>query len=132
VILADTSVLLDVVTDDPIWGARSQYALDTMSANEDVFINDIVWAELSTRFAAIDDVEAVLAAVPLLHRPIPKAALFLAAKAHQLYRKRGGIKTGVLPDFFIGAHAAVEGASLLTRGPAHVARYFPTVPLVSP
>jgi predicted nucleic acid-binding protein len=132
VIIADTSVLLDVVRNDPVWGIRARQALDTASANDEIVINDIIYAELSTRFVSIEVFESVMAAVPLNHRAIPRRGLFLAAKAFQLYRQRGGTKTGVLPDFFIGAHAAVEGAALLTRDPQRVRSYFPTVVLISP
>lgn len=131
-IIADTSVLIDVVRDDPIWGLRARLALDAASANDDVVINDVIYAELSTRYPTIEAFEATLSSVPLKHRPMPRRALFLAAKAFQLYRQRGGAKTSVLPDFFIGAHAAVTGAALLTRDPARVAAYFPTVMLLSP
>jgi len=132
VIIADTSVLLDVVRNDPVWGKRARQALDDASANDDVVINDVIFAELSVRYPTFESFEVTLASVPLSHREIPRRSLFLAAKAFQRYRQRGGAKTGVLPDFFIGAHAAVEGASLLTRDPRHVRAYFPTVPLISP
>ncbi len=131
-ILIDTNVLLDVLHDDPIFGVRARIALDTAAANDVPAINDVVYAELSVRFANLDQFEAVLGGLPLLHAPIPRPALFLAAKAFQRYRRRGGTKTGVLSDFFIGAHAAVEGASLLTRDPRHIRSYFPTVTLISP
>jgi hypothetical protein len=132
VIIADTSVLLDVVRDNPVWGLRAREALDAASAIDEIVINDVIYAELSVRYSTIEEFEKVLVAVPLKHRPIPKQALFLAAKAFQLHRRRRGTKTGVLSDFFIGAHAAVEGAALLTRDPGHVRSYFPTVRLVSP
>ena len=131
-IIADTSVLLDVVRNDPIWGRRARQALDDASANDVVVINDVIYAEMSARYPTFESFEATLSAVPLSHRTIPRQALFLAAKAFQRYRQRGGTKTGVLPDFFIGAHAAVEGASLLTRDPRHVSSYFPSVMLIEP
>ena len=131
-IIVDTSVLLDVVRDDPVWGLRAREALDAAVANDDVVYNDVIYAELSTRYPTIEEFEAILASVPLSHRPMPRHGLFLAAKAFQLYRRRGGTKTGVLSDFFVGAHAAVERASLLTRDPGHVSTYFPTVSLISP
>jgi predicted nucleic acid-binding protein len=132
VIVVDTSVLLDVVLNDPVWGIRSRQALDDAMAMGELVINDIVYAELSTRYPTIEAFETVLASVPLKHRPIPKPALFLAAKAFRLYRQRGGTKTGVLPDFFIGAHAATTDAGLLTRDPSQVRSYFPGVVLVTP
>jgi hypothetical protein len=132
VIIADTNVLLDVAIGDPIWADRSQLALDNAYANDVVVINDVIFAELSARFEKLEAFEAVLAGTPLIHRAMPREALFLAAKAHQRYRRHGGTRTGVLSDFFIGAHAAVEGASLLTRDPRHVRSYFPSVTLISP
>jgi predicted nucleic acid-binding protein len=132
VIFADTSVLLDVLLNDPVFGVRSRIALDDATANDAVAINDIVYAELSVRYASVRQFDAVLAGLPLEHRKIPTEALFLAAKAFQSYRRRGGTQTGLLPDFFIGAHAAVEGAALLTRDPARVHAYFPTVELIAP
>jgi predicted nucleic acid-binding protein len=132
VIFADTSVLLDVLLNDPVFGVRARIALDDATANDAVAINDIVYAELSVRYASVPQFDAILASLPLEHRKIPTQALFLAAKAFQSYRRRGGTRTGVLPDFFIGAHAAVEGAALLTRDPARVHAYFPTVALIAP
>ncbi|MBL6938772.1 MAG: type II toxin-antitoxin system VapC family toxin [Alphaproteobacteria bacterium] len=131
-IIVDTSVLLDVVTNDPVWGIRARLALDNASATDDVVINDVIYAELSVRYPTIEGFEAMLKSVPLQHRPIPPRALFLAGKAYQLYRRRGGMKTSVLPDFFIGAHAAVEGAQILTRDPGRVKTHFPTVTLNAP
>jgi hypothetical protein len=132
VIIADTSVPLDVMANDPVWAIRSRQVLDDAAAMGDLVINDVVYAELSTRYPTIEMFEAVLASVPLKHQAIPKPALFLTAKAFRRYRRRGGTKTGVLSDFFIGAHAAVTGASLLTRDPRHVRSYFPSVTLITP
>ncbi len=131
-IIADTSVLLDVVRNDPLWARRARLALDDAAANDEVVFNDVIYAELSVRYPTFESFEAVLASVPLSHREIPRRGLFLAGKAFQRYRQRGGTRTGVLSDFFIGAHAAVAGASLLTRDPRHVRSYFPTVTLLSP
>jgi len=132
VILVDTSVLLDVMVNDPVWGSRSQLALDTSSVMDILAINDVIYAELSVRYPTIESFERVLAIIPVRRETIPSSALFLAAKAHQAYRRRGGTKTGVLSDFFIGAHAAVTGADLLTRDPARVQTYFPSVQILAP
>ena len=131
-ILVDTSVLLDVMVNDPVWGSRSQLALDTSSVMDILAINDVIYAELSVRYPTIESFERVLAIIPVRRETIPSSALFLAAKAHQAYRRRGGTKTGVLSDFFIGAHAAVTGADLLTRDPARVQTYFPSVQILAP
>jgi predicted nucleic acid-binding protein len=130
-IIADTSVLLDVVRNDAVWGKRARQVLDNAAANDLVVINDVIFAEMSARYPSLEEFETTLSLVPLSHRAIPRQALFLAAKAFQRYRRRGGTKT-VLSDFFIGAHAAVEGAALLTRDPRHVRAYFPSVTLISP
>jgi len=132
VILADTSVLLDVLKKDPQWALWSLSALEAAAAGSGLAINDVIYAELSTRFASVDDVDAVVNDMGLALIPIPRAALFLAGKAYQRYRTQGGTRTGVLSDFFIGAHAAVEGWTLLTRDAARVRSYFPGVTLIAP
>ncbi len=131
-ILVDTSIILDIVKADQNWAAWSRGAFEAAAIRDTVAINDVIFAELCARYDALADVEAMLDVLVLEVRPLPRAALFQASKAFGTYRQRGGIKTGVLPDFFIGAHAAVEGASLLTRDPGHVRSYFPTVTLISP
>jgi len=131
-IVVDTSVLLDVLKNDPVWADSSQQALDRAVARDELVINDIVYAELSSRFSAIEDLDRTIAAMPVRHAPMPRAALFLAGKAFLRYRQSGGAKTGVLPDFFVGAHAAVERAPLLTRDTARVRTYFPTIKLITP
>lgn len=131
-ILVDTSVLLDVLKDEQEWADRSEAALVAASAIGGIAIDDIVYAELSTRYRRIEDLDAAIGAMGLTHAPIPRAALFLAGKAFLRYRKLGGTRTGVLSDFFIGAHAAVEGWPLLTRDDGRVKAYFPTVELIAP
>jgi predicted nucleic acid-binding protein len=131
-ILVDTNVLLDVLKIDPVWANRSQQALDRAVATDDLAINDVVYAELSSRFSTIEDLDQTIAAMPVRHTALPRSALFLAGKAFLKYRQSGGTKTGVLPDFFIGAHAAVENAPLLTRDTARIRTYFPTVSLITP
>lgn len=131
-ILVDTNVLLDLVTDDPKWGAWSQAQLEAAALRDDLAINAVVYAELSIGFRRIEEVDAMLDATGLRLEPIPRPALFLAGKVFRRYRQAGGTRTGVLPDFFIGAHAAVVGALLLTRDAARYRTYFPTVELVGP
>lgn len=130
--LVDTNVLLDLVTDDPQWADWSVRQLDAASLRGDLVINDVVYAELSVGFARIEAVDAILNEARLSLAPIPRAALFLAGKAFQRYRAAGGRRTGVLPDFFIGAHAAVSGLRLLTRDPRRYRSYFPRVELIVP
>lgn len=131
-ILVDSNVVLDVVTSDPDWADRSQAALEIAMAGQRLAINDVVFAEISVRFAKIEDLEAVLWQTSLVVEPMPRAALFLAGKTYKTYRGSGGVRTGVLPDFFIGAHAVVAGVSLLTRDPRRYRTYFPNVKLIAP
>jgi predicted nucleic acid-binding protein len=132
VLLVDTNVLLDVVTNDPVWADWSQRQLEKLAFQTRLAINPVVYAELSIGFQRIDEVEAILAATEVEIEEIPRPALFLAGKAFQTYRARGGTKTGVLSDFFVGAHAVVEGIALLTRDVRRYRSYFPTIMLITP
>lgn len=131
-ILVDTNVLLDLVTDDPVWSEWSLARLEEAALAGPILINDVVYAETSTRYARIEDLDSMLDLAMIKMAPIPRSALFLAGKAFQRYRTAGGIRTGVLPDFFIGAHAAVEGWPLLTRDAKRYRSYFPKVTLIAP
>ena len=131
-ILVDSSVLLDILTDDPVWAAWSEEKLASLDREQQLVINDMVWAECSSAFNRIEDYSTVIARMGLAHRQIPKEALFLAAKAFVAYRKAGGTKIAPLPDFFIGAHAAVEGMTLLTRDPKRMKTHFPRLALICP
>lgn len=130
--LVDTNVLLDIVTDDPVWADWSIRQLDAASLTGDLIINDVVYSELSVRFARIEDLDGVLDEAGVMLAPIPRPALFLAAKVFQQYRAAGGTRNGVLPDFFIGAHAAISGEPLLTRDVQRYQTYFPSVRLIAP
>lgn len=130
--LVDTNVLLDLVTDDPVWADWSLRQLDAASVKGALFINPVIYAELSVRFERIEDVDATLKDAVIDLREIPTAALFLAGKAFRRYRASGGKRNGVLPDFFIGAHAAVLGLPLLTRDVGRYHTYFPTLALITP
>ncbi len=130
--LVDTNVLLDIVTDDPRWANWSLAQLEGPLSRGPVAINDVVYAELSVRFGRIEDVDDAITEVGLVIDPIPRQALFGAGKAFQAYRRAGGIRTGVLPDFFIGAHAVARGWPLLTRDPGRYRTYFPTLDLIAP
>lgn len=130
--LVDTNVLLDVVTDDPVWADWSIEQLEAAALRGPLLINDVVYAELAVRYERIERLDAFLSEAGIDMASMPRAALFLAGKAFQKYRKAGGSRAGVLPDFFIGAHAAVEKLGLLTRDTARYRTYFPTVTLIAP
>ena len=130
--LVDTNVLLDLVTDDPQWAAWSIGQLDAAAVRGPLAINAVIYAELSIRFASIETLDAVIEDARLSIAEIPRAALFLAGKAFQRYRAQGGRRTGVLPDFFIGAHAAVAGLTLLTRDPRRYRSHFTELALIAP
>ena len=131
-ILVDTNVLLDVLQDDPKWAEWSQQQLETVSLSDSLAINAVIYSELSMAFERIEELEAVMAEASLTLEPIPREALFLAGKAFLAYRRRQGTKQGVLPDFYIGAQAAVNGWPILTRDVGRYRSYFPTVRLVAP
>lgn len=130
--LVDTNVLLDLVTDNADWADWSQRQLEAAAVRGPVLINDVVYAELSVGFLRIEEGDAALTSARVDIAPMPRAALFLAEKTFQHYRSRGGGRTGVLPDFFIGAHAAVAKLPLLTRDVRRYRTYFPTVSLIAP
>ena len=130
--LIDTNVLLDLVTNDPVWADWSVRQLDAASLRGPLAIDEVVYAELSVRFATIEALDGVLDDAGVAIEAIPRPALFLAGKVFQRYRAVGGQRTGVLPDFFIGAHAAVTGFSLLTRDARRFRAYFPTIELITP
>ncbi|MBN9583467.1 type II toxin-antitoxin system VapC family toxin [Bradyrhizobium cenepequi] len=130
--LVDTNVLLDLVSDDPNWADWSIAKLEAASLSGPLLINDVVYAELSVRYGRIEDLDAFADAAGLEITPMPRAALFLAGKVFTQYRKSGGSRTGVLPDFFIGAHAAVSERPLLTRDVGRYRTYFPALTLITP
>jgi predicted nucleic acid-binding protein len=132
VTLVDTNILLDLVTDDPVWADWSIRQLDAAALQGPLAINGVVYAELSVRFERIEDLDAVLEEAGIALREIPRAALFLAGKVFQRYRAAGGTRPGVLPDFFIGAHAVVAGMPLLTRDVQRYRTYFPALSLITP
>ncbi len=130
--LVDTNVLLDIVTDDPDWADWSLRQMDIAALKSPLAIIDVVYAEMSVGFATIEALDAVIGDAGLVVATMSRAALFLAGKAFQRYRAAGGQRTGKLPDFFIGAHAAVAKLPLLTRDARRYRTYFPTVDLVTP
>ncbi len=130
--LIDTNVLLDLVTNDPNWADWSVAQLEAASLNGPLLINDVVYAELAVRYDRIEHLEEFVDEAGLVITPMPRAALFLAGKVFTQYRRSGGSRTGVLPDFFIGAHAAVNELPLLTRDVGRYRTYFPSLKLISP
>ena len=131
-VLVDSNVLLDVATDDPVWGAWSSGTLAALAERAPLIINPIIYAELSIGFATIEELDAALP--PSLYRrePLPWEAGFLAGKCFVRYRRRGGERRSPLPDFYIGAHAAVRRLVLLTRDAARYRSYFPRLAIISP
>ena len=131
-VLVDTNVLVDVLQNDPTWADWSIAQMRAQASIHALAINPVIYAEISLSFSTLEALDDVVATLALELREIPRPALFLAAKAYAQYRKRGGSKLQVLPDFFIGAHAAVEGWHLLTRDASRLRTYFPTLNLVAP
>lgn len=130
--LVDSNVLLDVFTEDATWLEWSSGELAAAAESGPLFINPIVYAEVSVRFSRIEDLDDALGPEHFKRAPLPWAAAFLAGKAFLAYRRNRGTASAPLPDFFIGAHAAVEGFDLLTRDPARYRAYFPKVRLLAP
>ena len=131
-IFVDTNVIVDVVTNNPGWQGWSLQQLDAAALRGRLVINAVVYAELSIGFERLEEVDAALATAAIDVVEIPRGALFVAGKAFREYRRRGGTRTGVLPDFFIGAHAAVLSATLVTRDAGRYRTYFPTLELIAP
>ena len=131
-ILVDMNVVLDLVTEHPEWSGWSQRQLDLASARDEIAINEVVYAELSIGYPTMEELDEMLSGTGLVVAAIPRPALFLAAKAFQRYRRAGGIRTGVLPDFFLGAHAVIEDAPLVTRDAGRYRTYFPGIALIAP
>lgn len=131
-VIVDSNVLLDILSHDPVWMEWSADRFDEAAQSSALVINPVIYAEISYRFSRKEDLEEALPKAMLQREPIPYDAAFLAAKAHLIYRKRKGGKPSPLPDFFIGAHAAVRGYALLTRDAARYRSYFPTVKLIAP
>jgi predicted nucleic acid-binding protein len=132
VTLVDTNVLLDLAKDDPSWATWSVRQLEAAAARGSLVVNPVIYAELSVGFARIEEVDAFLTATAITVEAVPLPALFLAGKVFRQYRALGGTRSGVLPDFFIGAHAAVARLPLLTRDVGRYRTHFPKVTLITP
>ena len=131
-VLVDSNVLLDILTHDARWSAWSARALSEAADRQRLVINAMVYAEISAHYSRIEDLDSTLPATMLEREPIPFAAAFLAGKCFLAYKQRGGVKQSPLPDFFIGAHAAVAGYTLMTRDASRYRTYFPGLPLIAP
>ena len=131
-ILVDSNIILDVFLDDPNWAEWSESKLAKFSTITKLFINPVVYSEVSIGFQRIEELEIALSQTGFQMLEIPKEALFLAGKAFLTYRKNKGTKRSPLPDFYIGAQAAILKMDLLTRDPSRYRTYFPTVQLISP
>ncbi len=130
--LVDSNVILDVLTEDPSWLEWSRRTIDQHVEDHMLAIDPVIYAEVSVRFERIEDLERALPEETFERKAIPWEAAFLAGKCFAAYRRRGGVRRSPLPDFFIGAHAAVEGMTLITRDPARYRTYFPKLDLVAP
>jgi predicted nucleic acid-binding protein len=131
-VLVDSSVLLDVLTEDPRWYAWSAEALAASADEAALAINPIIYAEVSIRFESIEDLEEALTHHLFERLALPWEAAFLAGKCFRAYRRRAGRKGSPLPDFYIGAHAAVAGMALLTRDATRYRTYFPRLRILAP
>lgn len=129
--VVDSSVLLDVFTDDPTWGRWSQAERTSAAERGTLVLNAVVLAEIAPRFSRLETLRDALPSMTLIDE-IPLAASFLAGQAHANYRRAGGSRGVILPDFLIGAHAAVTDRPLLTRDPRRVATYIPGTTLITP
>ena len=130
-ILVDSNILIDAFTSNPICGAASAAALESLGDRATLVINPIIYAELSAGAKTMEALNKFLGS-EFRRDSLPWEAAFLAGKAYSQYRRRGGVKTSPLSDFFIGAHAAVMQMQILTRDPKRYSTYFPTVELISP
>ena len=131
-ILVDTNVLLDLVGRDTHWAEWSLKRLEAAALEGPLLINSVIYAEVSVRYQTLEALDAFVEGVGLEMSEIPRGALFLAGKAFSAYRRVGGVRTGVLSDFFIGAHASLLEIPILTRDVRKYRIYFPTVELISP
>ena len=131
-VLIDTNVVIDIVGEDPVWRDWSEYALADALMSAPTIVNPIVYAELAARYDRVEDIDGLLRRLGLQREDLPWPAAFLAGRAHLEYRARGGDRRTPLPDFFIGAHAAVRRYRLLTRDARRYRTYFPSVDLICP
>ncbi|MDE0941260.1 MAG: type II toxin-antitoxin system VapC family toxin [Alphaproteobacteria bacterium] len=131
-VLVDSNVILDIATNDENWANWSSNAIAQAADEATLVINPLIYAEISSGYSTIEDLEAAVPTTLFRRNDLPYEAAFLAGKSFLQYRKRGGARTSPLPDFYIGAHAAISDLRLLTRDTTRFRSYFPTVELISP
>ncbi|MGB8336152.1 MAG: PIN domain-containing protein [Desulfobacterales bacterium] len=131
-VLVDSNIILDVFTGDPNWADWSESMLEEYSNVSKLYINSIIYSEISIGFNRIEDLESAIIEAGFQMLDFPKEALFLAGKAFLKYKKKRGARSSPLPDFFIGAQAAVLNIALVTRDVSRYRSYFPTVNLITP
>jgi predicted nucleic acid-binding protein len=131
-VLVDSNVLLDIATNDALWGDWSSRALADCAEHASLLINPIIYAEVSIGFSTVEALDAALPAASYAREPLPWEAGFLAGKCFLSYRRRGGARRSPLPDFYIGAHAAIENLALLTRDAVRYRTYFSGLEILAP
>jgi predicted nucleic acid-binding protein len=131
-VLVDSNVILDIATLDAAWSAWSEDMVQRLADETALVINPLIYAEVSVRYETVDELEAVVPTDLFRRDVLPYEAALLAGRCFRCYRRRGGVRRSPLPDFYIGAHAAVCGYRLLTRDAARYRSYFPTVELIAP
>ena len=131
-VIVDSNILIDIFTDDQKFYDWSHGKLIELSGCCPLYINPIVYSEVSIGFSSIETLEEILGMLPIRSEEVPKEALFLAGKAFLEYRRRGGTRLNNLPDFFIGAHAAVKGWKVLSRDPKRMKKAYPGLEIISP
>jgi predicted nucleic acid-binding protein len=130
--LVDSSVILDILTEDAEWLEWSASALERQAEHSVLVVNPVVYAEVSIRFQRIEDLDDALPATTFRRDPLPWEVAFLAGKCFLTYPRRGGVRRSPLPDFHVGAHAAVAGMTLRTRDPTRCRSYFPSLEVIGP
>ena len=130
--LVDTNVIVDILSRDPTWFRWSASVLERCASEGPLAVNPIIYAELAVGFSRVEDLDATLHPLDWQRLSLPWAAGFLAGRCFVDYRRRGGARMSPLPDFYIGAHAAVDGLTLVTRDPARFRTYFPGVRMIEP
>jgi predicted nucleic acid-binding protein len=131
-VLVDSNVMLDLATTDGTWSAWSEAEMRRLADETTLVINPLIYAEVSVRYETVEELEAVVPPELFQRDPLPYEAAVLAAKCFRIYRRRGGTRTSPLPDFYIGAHAAVRDYRLLTRDAQRYRTYFPSIELIAP
>lgn len=131
-VLIDSNILIDVLDDDPRWARWSEARLADFAEAGRAVINPIVYAEVAAGFATLEHLEAAIGGFMLIREALPWEAAFLASRAYLQYRQRGGARRSPMPDFYIGAHAALAGHALLTRDPLRYREYFPRLDVIAP